>query len=723
MVCFEYVLVNFSKPVILRNIKPNKIAFTMYLMEEKLFVKNIKLLALLILMLFRIAVSSQENSLTEKDTTALSGKIDEVTVTAFRSPYNLFNTPAPINVITPLQLEMGNSFTTVEALNQAPGLLMQTGTINTNRLTIRGIGSRTPYATNKIKAYFGEIPLTSGDGETTLEDLENTAIKRVEIIKGPSSSLFGAGLAGVVLFHPKTTDHNFVQNQTTIGSFGTIKYIFTVGAIEGKLNIFALGAILKSDGYRENNETRRSNILVNSIYSFSENANLQVLLKGTKMKAFIPSSLDLKTFRETPGKAAANWQKIEGFEEYTNGQFGISLNILTGNDHKISAATFGSFRDADELRPFNRLAENSNYIGGRAYVQKTINGENSKFIFSTGLEFFRENYKWSTFSNTNSAKLTDNREKRQYENLFFQMESSFHEKYIISAGVNGNLTRFYYTDQFTENGDQSGNQSYQPIISPRLGATVIMNRYLSVFGNISHGFSTPTFEETLLPAGEINQDIKPETGWNTEIGFRSQLSNRIQFSASYYRIYIKNLLVARRTGEDAYVGVNAGKSLHPGLETEIRWNVTNPVKFPGLMLTGNATIANYHFSDFVDEEIDYSGNALPGTPKTTWFALANFYPSKNISFNLWYRNTGKMAVNDANSDYSDAFGITNLEAKFFGKINRIKLELKGGIQNIFDIKYASMLAVNAPSVGGRLPRYYYPGNPRNYFVSALIGIE
>lgn len=113
----------------------------------------------------------------------MSRKIEEVTVSAFRSPYNLFNTPAPINVITPLQLEMGNSLTTVEALNQAPGILMQTGTLNTNRLTIRGIGSRTPYGTNKIKAYFGEIPLTSGDGETTLEDLENTAIKRVEIVK------------------------------------------------------------------------------------------------------------------------------------------------------------------------------------------------------------------------------------------------------------------------------------------------------------------------------------------------------------------------------------------------------------------------------------------------------------------------------------------------------------------------------------------------------------
>jgi len=184
-----------------------------------------------------------------KDTTVLSGKIEEVTISAFRSPYNLFNTPAPVNLITPLQLEMGNSLTTVEALNQVSGVLMHNGTLNTNRLTIRGIGARSPYATNKIKAYFGEIPLTSGDGETTLEDLENTAIRRVEIIKGPSSSLFGAGLAGVVLFHPKTAEQNFVKNQTTIGSFGTIKDILSAGITDNKLNIFALGSILKSEGF------------------------------------------------------------------------------------------------------------------------------------------------------------------------------------------------------------------------------------------------------------------------------------------------------------------------------------------------------------------------------------------------------------------------------------------------------------------------------------------
>jgi iron complex outermembrane receptor protein len=314
-------------------------------------------------------------------------------------------------------------------------------------------------------------------------------------------------------------------------------------------------------------------------------------------------------------------------------------------------------------------------------------------------------------------------EKRQYENLFVQAESSFKKKLYISAGINGNLTRFNYKDKFLQNEDQSGKHSYKPVISPRLGFNYVFKQNISIFGNLSHGFSTPTFEETLLPEGDINPDIKPETGWNFEGGIRSRISDRIQFSASYFRIYISNLLVARRTGEDAYIGVNAGKSLHPGLETELRWNVTDPRKFPSLVISGNATFANYHFTDFTDEGVDYSGKNLPGTAKKTWLIMGVIRPVKNMSFSLWHRYTGEMPVNDANSYFSDAYGITNLEARYMAKIKKLKFEIKGGVQNIFDVNYASMLAVNAPSFGGNAPRYYYPGDPRNYFVSILIGLE
>ncbi len=79
---------------------------------------------------------------------------------------------------------------------------MAAGTYNTNRLVIRGVGSRTPYNTNRIKAYLDDIPLTSGDGVSTLEDQDQLAIGRMEILKGPGflPLRLGIGRCGQVKF-------------------------------------------------------------------------------------------------------------------------------------------------------------------------------------------------------------------------------------------------------------------------------------------------------------------------------------------------------------------------------------------------------------------------------------------------------------------------------------------------------------------------------------------
>ena len=70
--------------------------------------------------------------------------IETVTVTAHRIESRLLNTTGAVSVITASRIA-GNSPVALEpSLNQVPGVLMHTGSFNTNRITIRGIGSRTP---------------------------------------------------------------------------------------------------------------------------------------------------------------------------------------------------------------------------------------------------------------------------------------------------------------------------------------------------------------------------------------------------------------------------------------------------------------------------------------------------------------------------------------------------------------------------------------------------
>ncbi|MGS0526011.1 hypothetical protein ACU8V7_13385 [Zobellia nedashkovskayae] len=50
----------------------------------------------------------------------------------------------------------------VSAINQIPGVFVLSGALNTNKITIRGIGARSQFGTDKLQLYYNDIPLTNG---------------------------------------------------------------------------------------------------------------------------------------------------------------------------------------------------------------------------------------------------------------------------------------------------------------------------------------------------------------------------------------------------------------------------------------------------------------------------------------------------------------------------------------------------------------------------------
>ena len=131
---------------------------------------------------------------------------------------------------------------------------MHSGTLNTNRIVIRGIGSRSLFSTNKVRAYLNDIPLTTGEGETTIEDIDLSIIDRVEVIKGPASSLYGAGLGGTINLKTKKADYlsTSLTNQSIIASYGTYRNVSSFRHSSEKSNINLIYSRMHSDGYREN---------------------------------------------------------------------------------------------------------------------------------------------------------------------------------------------------------------------------------------------------------------------------------------------------------------------------------------------------------------------------------------------------------------------------------------------------------------------------------------
>ncbi|WKK65826.1 TonB-dependent receptor [Lutimonas zeaxanthinifaciens] len=659
-------------------------------------------------------------------------ELSEVVIKSNHFQSELKKISASISIIPENRIKSNDGLNFTPILNGVPGVFMHSGTLNTNRITIRGIGSRNLFGTSKIRAYYEDIPLTNGSGETTLEDMELQGIARMEIIKGPSSSLYGAGLGGTIQLIPDKGMFNsfFIESSYTFGSYGLGKFWLSSNlgneANSAKINFSSMS----SDGYRDNNQTNRQNLTISSNHILNKNNALNVIGNFIDMKAYIPSSLDEEDYLNNPERAAFTWARSKGFEDYSKLLLGLSWEHNFSENSKLISSVFGGYFDSYEARPFNIQDQNIRSIGLRSRYIKNSSLINRKLLWTVGIEIFNDQSLLKTYENlyrdfppeTGSVQgdlLSDFDENRFYSNLFTEWKYHLSEKFILDLGLNLNQTSYDLDDNYNENElDRSGSYSFDLVVSPKAGLTFQADQFRMLFATVSHGFSPPKLEETLLPDGVINTDIKPETGWNYEIGSRGKLlKNRFNYEISLYLMDIDNLLVPRRIGDDQFVGVNAGKTLHKGVEITLNYFILDK-KSIQLSHSNSFSFQNFKFEEFQDLNQDYSGNDLTGVPDKTFFSELHLNTSSGFYTYLNYRFTGQIPITDDNSVYSDAFQVVNLKSGYVNRIgDHFKFELSVGINNIFNEKYASMLQINAMGFGSNSPRYYYPGLPRNYYTS------
>lgn len=663
----------------------------------------------------------------------IQNNLPTFTTSSVSQPEVWLRVPAAITRIGTPALRRDDGLTPAPIFNRVPGVYMQNGTYGTNRITIRGIGNRTPFGTSKIRAYLDEIPLTNGVGETTLEDLDLSLFSEVLIWKGPSASTYGAGLGGVIQLKtlPDAKNWSTMQRASSslqAGSFGQMRSVSNFAYQDKSVRLALNYNNTHSDGYRANNRYDRSGFSALGQIKAGERHLFTVFANLTGVKSQIPSSLNLNDFMLNPRNAAANWLRVKGFEDYTKLIAGVTHRYIwhqweNGQELSSSITGFASSRNSYKSQPFNILRENNTSRGFRAVTEYRKGANRRDANLSAGIEYFSEVYLWqtnATKSGVLDTLLSDNKEVRKYYNLFIESHLDLGTRWFSTLGVNYNHTRYQLTDYFTRDKiNLSGNKQFAPVLSPRLSLGYRLQPQISFFATLGHGFSTPTLQETLAPSGAINPNIRPESGWNLEIGSRgSNLGGKLNYEISIYRMRVNNLLVARRTSEDQYVGVNAGKTNHDGIEAALnyrehwgKWNFNFYASY---------TYAHYRFKAFVDADKNYSGNALTGTPPHHVTGGIETNTRFGLYSHLGYEWVDRYPINDANSVYNRAYNVWNLRMGWRKKLGHLEFDLYGGIQNLFDFRYASMNQVNALGVGTAAPRFYYPGLPRNYYLGLQI---
>lgn len=655
--------------------------------------------------------------------------LSEVLIKSILIPIELRKIPASVSVISSEDLKRIDAVNLAQAFNNIPGVYVNQGALNTTKLNIRGIGARSQYSTNRIQAYFNGIPLSTAEGELTLDDIDPESLSRIEIIKGPASSIYGAGLGGVINLYAAEgeMDKTEAAGEVLFGSFGMLKKTISASHGTETTSLFANFSDLQTDGYRENGDYSRKSRLVHGSLKTAENNKLSFLANFTRLKAFIPSSINESDFRNNPSVAASNWAASQGFESYDKGLLGVSYDHQFSSSFTNTTSVYVSFRDAYEPRPFDILKEERISAGVRTKFNLSAELFDRPSKLSFGAEYYNEWYEIGTFENLYrdfqdqgsvlGERLSNNEQDRNYSNLFGQINLDLSDKWGLETGFNVNITKYNLTDLFIQDAvDQSGDYAFKTILSPRIATTFEVSNGKNIYASVSHGFSTPTVAETLTPDGQLNTDLQPETGINYEIGFKGNwLNNSLYTEVALYSIQIDDLLVAQRVAEDRYVGVNAGKTNHNGIELFAAYTKR---LIPELIIKPyiNASINFFEFEEFLDRESNFSGNKLPGVPAST--------VNVGLDLNIWnalniYSNffaVGEIPLNDANSAFSDNYTLLNIKAVYtIDLIEDLNMSFTAGINNLTDEKYAASVLPNAVGFGGAAPRFYYPGNPRNYF--------
>ena len=225
----------------------------------------------------------------------------------------------------------------------------------------------------------------------------------------------------------------------------------------------------------------------------------------------------------------------------------------------------------------------------------------------------------------------------------------------------------------------------------------------------------------MTPDGIINPDIAQETGTNYELGSTLSLDdNNFKINVALYRMAIKNLLVSQRIGDDQYVGRNAGSTKHQGIELELNYRLNLNPKLQ-LIPFLNYTYSNHKFVEFIDEENDYSGNPLTGVPKHRMTTGLQMQWRNGLYWNTTHQYVGSIPLTDGNTLSSTSYNLLNSKIGYSKQLSHtFSIGLDLGINNITNTKYAQSVLINARSFGGREPRYFYPGNNRNFYGSLLL---
>lgn len=598
---------------------------------------------------------------------------DEIVVTASKRTERLVEVPQSISVVTGEQFRKEQSVRFTDYLNKIPGVNLVSFAQGNAQIVFRGLTTGSDQLSSTVGIYVDEVPYGSSTiftiGATNTPDFDPRDLDRLEVLRGPQGTLYGADSLGGVLKYVTTPPRlnkfegriqGGISDIADGGPSYDVNGMLNVPLVEGKLGLRVTGYGRSDAGYVDDDGRGLSDINDSRVYGGratllwqptsdlsirlsalgqnlkTDNAaiedirydTLQPLYGDLQLRRLINTPIDSK-YRLYSGTLnwTLGWAELISATSYStlnsdsigdltfsygpifSGAIGVPLGVAL--DQRIRQNKF-----TQEIRLQSSSDQTLEWRAGIYYTRENARTEQRLLPFDPATGEIYDPL-------TNRPGPTDAffyyRGPSRYSEIAGFGDLTYHFSPAFEVTVGGryseNRQRFHQVQTGLLLGGQdidfrrkSKDDSWTYLIDPKLRIAPDA----IVYGRVSSGYR-PGGPNIGLPAGNGPATFAPDTVVSYEAGIKGDaLDRKLSFDVAAFRIDWKDIQVAQSFGGFVYV-VNGPRARSQGIEASAS---IRPLKGLSFSATGTYTDAELR-ADAPTSVGGFAGERLPNVPRWT----------------------------------------------------------------------------------------------------------
>jgi iron complex outermembrane receptor protein len=640
-----------------------------------------------------------------------------------RARQELVQVPQAVSVVGVREIQFAQHGVSVdEAVRSIPGVFASNryNPGEGDRLSIRA-----PYpaiGTRGVQIVQDGVPLTTADGTTSQpNNLDLGSAGRIEVIRGPSSVLYGNSAGGVISVETEfpVEGRTLLTPEFQLGSYGFNRLQVKASGTRSGTGYVVNLSRMESDGHRKVNgaEVWHANGVVRKVLSGSTD------LRGVLNFSDMPfggnaSTLNLEDARNNPTMVRTAVVNGGLGKSVRQGQAGLAVRHDFADQQSLSVLGWGMQRDNLVAIPpgVNDLGRKG--AGLRSQYEGRANVSRFPLQWTTGfdvsyqkddrLEYLNRGEPGLTLESRKGALQLDQLETVRSFGPFAQVTVTLRPVLQLTAGLRYDSYDFEAEDRLLGAEDQSGSRTLAAW-SQTVGVTYAPARELNLYGSFATAYKTPTTVElSNQPTGVrgFNQQLMPESWRSFELGVRGVIEDwRLRYEVAGYMATVDSALATFEDDDGRDISRNAGQSSRDGAEVSLQWVPTAQVEARLAY-----TYQDFQYVRFVTGDGDFSGEREPGAPPHSVFVGLACTGPFGLRSNVDFRWVDAYPVNDANTVSNWAYKVVDLRLGLDRGSDGLRVRPFFGVDNLFNERYNASTMLN-----GRGGNYFEPAPDRAFY--------